>query len=116
MTVHTNGAELKAFFADKTFWPDDVGGGKNTWHDELTLIINDVEDLNPEIAKLQDADRIKITYGDVFIANKSLSVSVENYFKRWKKTTTHTSLLVSVPNEHLEAVKAAVLGAGGGLI
>jgi hypothetical protein len=115
MTVRTNGSELKAFFADKTFWPDDQPGGNNIWHDELTLIINDDEDLNPVVENLLDSDHVKITYGDVYYSNTSLRVSVETYFKRWKKTTTHTSVLVSVPNEHLEAVKAAIIGAGGTL-
>jgi hypothetical protein len=113
MTVRTNGAELKAFFADKTFWPDDQPGGNNIWHDELTLIINDEEDLEPVIDNLHDSDRVKITYGDVYSTAKPHFTSVETYFKRWKKTTTHTSVLVSVPNDNLEAVKAAILGAGG---
>jgi hypothetical protein len=115
MTVHTNGAEIKAFYADKAFWPDRVIDGNNIWHDELTLIVNDVEDFNPVIENLQDSDRVKITYGDVYSTKKPHFTSVETYFRRWKKTTTHTSVLVSVPNEHLEAVKAAILGAGGTL-
>lgn len=115
MTVQTNGAELKAFFADKTFWPDNVTDGNNFWHEELTLIINGDEDLEPLVSTLRDSDHVKITYGDVYSTQKPHFVSVETYFKRWKKTKTNTSLLVSVPNEHLEAVKAAIQAAGGAL-
>jgi len=115
MTVHTNGAEIKAFYGDKDFWPEDDKGRNLVFHEELTLIINGFEDLNPMITTLKDTDQVKITYGDVFAGQNAFLATVEDYFKRWKKTQTHTPLLVSVPNEHLEAVKAAALAAGGQL-
>lgn len=115
MTVRTNGAEIKAFYSDKAFWPEDGEGRNLVWQDELTLITNGFEDLNPSISNLKDTDQVKITYGDVFTGENTFLATVEDYFKRWKKTQTHTPVLVSVPNEHLEAVKAAVVAAGGEL-
>lgn len=114
MATKTNGAELKAFYADGEFWPNSEDSQIGIFHEETVLQVNgDVPD-DVEITDLNDTDSVTILSGVVLDENdRSFEMSFEAYFKKWRKKANTTYLIVSVPNDKADAVKAAIKAAGG---
>lgn len=111
MTTKTSGAELKLFYSDPQFWPNDDG---NTWHEDENVTVNGEEWLG-EYTDVPDDAKIIIDGGIVFsskFASES-EPSFETYFKRWKKQQNTAFIVVEFPKEKQEAVIAAIKAAGG---
>jgi len=110
MATKTNGAELKAFYNDDAYWTDDI------WHEELTLEVNGVErsddfSINED---LKGEDQVTIVDGAVLSNLEDFKDrSFESFFKAWRKQQNTVYLSVAVPKEKLDAVRAAILAAGG---
>ena len=108
MTVKATGAEIKAFM--KSDWD-------GCWMDDYVFEINgteigygfEEEELNPE-------DKVKIISGEIYDEEMSLVCSLESYFKKWRKKQAETVLVVSAPNDKLEAIKIAIAKAGGKIL
>jgi len=116
MAVKCTGAEFKRFYADSKYWiGPEQSKEDHTWHDDGLFYVNDVE--QPEgidTDQLLDTDTVKIEGGVVFgevVGPKE--PSLESYFKRWKKEQTTTAFLVECDIAMVEAVKKAVIAAGG---
>ena len=111
MAKKITGLEFKKFWSDKAFWPD------QTYTDDVVFKVNEkVMDENADIANANDMDLITIENG--FVLESTMYKSCEtpsllSYFRKWQKTQTTSSFLVDCDNSLLEAVKAAVLAAGG---
>lgn len=118
MTTKTTGAELKAFYNDDAFWGKDDAANGDIWHEELVLEVNDVE-MGDEFsinADLKDEDQVKIVDGYIHSTRADFKErTFESYFKAWRKQQGTAYLAVSVPKEKLEAVRAAILAAGGSI-
>ena len=105
------GLEFKKFWSDPAFWPGD------THNDDVLLIVNGkAMDEDAEIEDVNDTDLIKIESG--FVVDSPFYKSGEtpdllSYFKKWQKIQTTVSFLVDCDHALFEAVKAAVLAAGG---
>ena len=117
MPMKTTGAELRAFYNDDTYWQvSNDGNGADIWCDELVLEVNGVEapdsfSINED---LKDEDQVTITYGYVMSSNVDFTDrSFESFFKAWRKKQDTVLLSVSVSKENVEAVRAAILAAGG---
>lgn len=113
MPTKTSGSELKAFYNDDGFW--NPNGEDDVWHEELELEVNGQvmddsfsidEDLKPE-------DQVRIMAGWVQSNDGSVDVSFETYFKRWKKKQDTVFLSVQAPKDKLDAIKEAIIAAGG---
>ncbi|MDD2127038.1 hypothetical protein NP544_26205 [Pseudomonas monteilii] len=113
MPTKTIGSELKAFYNDDGFWKPN--GEDDVWHEELELEVNGQvmddsfsigEDLKPE-------DQVRIMGGWVQSNDGSVDVSFETYFKRWKKKQDTAFLSVQAPKDKLDAIKEAIIAAGG---
>lgn len=108
MTVKATGAEIKAFM--KSDW-DGCG------MDDYVFEINgeevgsefEEEELNPD-------DKVKIIRGDIYNEEWFFVCSLESYFKKWRKKQAETVLVVSAPNDKLEAIKIAIAKAGGKIL
>jgi len=117
MAVKANGAEVKAFYNDKAWWPEGV------WHEEEEIEIDGVaiEEGQVDLGKdLSDISLVKIAGGCVFkeIAGseghttKDLG-SFESYFKKWRAQQKTATFIVSCPKEKLDAIVEAIKAAGG---
>ena len=56
---------------------------------------------------------LTVAGGIVYLKGLEEGPSLEAYFKRWRKRQTTTVLVVEVPHEAADAVRAAVAAAGG---
>lgn len=115
MATKTTGAELKAFYDDKDFWPESIPN-VSIWFEEVTLKVNGLErDQAFSIADdLQVGDEVTILTGCVLSeGERHVDISFEAYFKKWRKLQNNVHLSVSVPKDKLDAVKAAIKAAGG---
>lgn len=117
MATKTTGAELKAFYSDDQYWrktPD--SGSDDVWHEDLVLVVNgaEVDDHFSIEDDLKNDDQVTIVDG--FVTSNIAGfkeVSFESFFKAWRKKQNTAYLSVSVPKEKLEAVRAAIIAAGG---
>lgn len=111
MAVKLTGAEYKAFMDSD--WGD-------CFMDDYVIAINgvDFEQMGGGLEDAEDAmqpsDKVVIKGGDIFTTNESSYVrSLEAHFKLWRKKQTTAILSVECPNDKLDAVKAAIVAAGG---
>ena len=108
MATKTTGAEFKAFYGDKKWWPDGM------WHEDEEITIDG--SLPPDdfdLSSIADGARMVLANGYVTNEENDELGSFEGYFRRWRKKQTTTFLAVEVPHEKAEAVKAAIIAAGG---
>lgn len=110
MTVKMTGSEFKAFYNDPAFWPEDV------WHEDAELSVDGVDQPDGiDDEKLSDTSVVKISEGVVFGPkwDGSDNPSLESYFKSWRKKQSSTFFTVECDKAVFEAVKAAIIAAGG---
>lgn len=109
MTVKMTGSEFKRFYNDPKFWPDDV------WHEDSEFSVDGVEYPDGiDEGKLSDTSVVAISGGVVYGPQwDGNNPSLEAYFKRWRKAQTFTFFTVECDKAVYEAVKAAIIAAGG---
>lgn len=113
MTTKCTGAEYSRFMTDTVFWREG-SGDQYTWFDEAVITINGAEVEDVDLEKLGSADVLTLEGGIVLGPVVGASEpSLETYFKRWKKAQSTTVLCVEMPNDKVEAIKAAIKAAGG---
>lgn len=115
MAVKTTGAELKAFYRDDAYWPDNKEG--NVWHEELVLKVNGVDSEDVDVEALQASDQVTIVAG--WIQSDGIydvERSFESYFKKWRKDQSTVTIAAKIPKEVLDEVKAAIKAAGGTIL
>lgn len=111
-SAKTNGKELKAFYADISMWPDPPG--ECVWHADLIFILNGVEcNGDTDIHDLADDDEITITSGWVQNEPSMVDCDFVDYLDQWRKKQGNVTFSVSAPLDKIEAVKAAIILAGG---
>lgn len=112
MTTKTTGAEIKRFYADPDFWPEDGG---DTWHEEELITIDGTPiDTEKGIAEIPDAAVVTVSGGIVYSPKwDGNEPSFETYFKRWKKKQSTVSIIVECDVAKRDAVVAAIRAAGG---
>ena len=113
MATKTNGAELKKFFDDAEYWNRGQG-----WYDESEFVINDSDEPDYDIdpSNLTSADTVRILAGIYYPGPDARSedgISLETFFKRWRKKQSTTTLVVECSKDHEDAVKTAIKMAGG---
>jgi hypothetical protein len=119
LTTKTHGAELKAFYNDDGYWlktPDSKID--DVWHEELCLLVNDVEQVDDFsiTGDLKDEDRVTIVDGLVTSSRDDFADrTFESFFKTWRKQQNTAYIAVTVPKDKLEAVRAAIKAAGGSI-
>lgn len=107
--VKSTGAEFKRFYNDSTFWPDDV------WHEEEVVTVNGVV-LDGEVSFDAIADDAQVGIEGGIVNSPRLEwkePSFEAYFKRWRKLQSTTTFLVECDRSVVDAVKKAIVAAGG---
>ena len=115
MTVKTTGAEIKRFYHDKDFWPDDNG---DTYHDDEEIFVDGTSlDIEKSILDIPDSAVVRIRGGIVFGPMwDSNEPTFEAYFKQWKKRQTTVTLLIECDVTAADVVAAAIKVAGGKVV
>lgn len=103
MTVKTTGVELKAFYADKTFWPEDSAETRDhTWHDDEEIFVDGVSfDRDNNISEIADNAKVQLAGGIVFGPKwaEGDGPSFEGYFKQWRRIQNTAFLAVTVSKD-----------------
>lgn len=109
MPTKTTGSEIKKFYSDPAFWPD------NAWHEDELLLVDGAE-LSPDsdISSIPDAALVTVE-GGIVLGLPGDEPSFETHFRRWRKAQNTVSLLVECDKGSLDAVRAAIRAAGGRL-
>lgn len=116
MATKTTGAELKRFYTDAAYWPEDNG---NTYHEEEYVEVNGIPlGDDASITDIADDAVVKIEGGIVFSDRweHDRAPSFETYFKRWKKEQNTASIVVECDKAKLDAVMEAIKAAGGKVV
>ena len=112
MTARTNGAEFKAYYNDKSVWPE------GWWHEDAIITVNgadiDCADYDEQYDMGSVGDDAIITISDGCIYKYDgipIAISMETHFKRWLKAQAVERVVVEVDKaskaELLEAIKRA---------
>lgn len=110
MAVKCTGAEYKAFISsdwgDGVYMDDYAIAINGEKYDQLEGGLEDAEE------NLQPGDKVVIMEGGIY-QDSGYVRSLESHFKLWRKKQATAFLAVECPNDKLEAVKAAIVAAGG---
>ena len=109
MTVKATGAEWQKFYTDAAFWPE------GAWHeDEEITIDGDPWPEDQDLAHPPAVGKMTVSGGIVRLSEDALDgQSLEAYFRRWKKLQDTVFLGIEVHKDRAEAVRIAVVAAGG---
>jgi len=108
--IKTTGAEWKAFNADNTYW------GEFYMEDEVITVNGEpVDEYSFDVESLNDADKVTVDGGWVAdqAAGSDKEYNLNTFFNRWRKQQTTEFLSVEVQKEKADAVRAAIVAAGG---
>ena len=95
MTV-TTGADLKKFWSDKTIWTE-IAFVENLLIRANSQAIDDPSDI-------EDSDVVEIVDGDYCCGD--YDESLPKVFEDWQKNQAMTNILLNVPTDKLEEIKA----------
>ena len=111
MTVKMTGAEYKSFMTED--WHDGY------YMDDYAIAINgEVFDaIESGLASaeevMQATDKVAIVEGAVFDKDDAYVSTLETYFKTWRKARTTTTIVVECPKDKIDAIRSAIISAGG---
>ena len=117
MMVKRTGHEWNSFYKDETAWP------KGAWHEDETIKVDGkVVDEDFDLTDVRATAEVSLSGGIVYFDNPLVAdyfdqtqnaPSLEAHFKQWRKRQNTTNMVVEVANEKAEAVRAAIVAAGG---
>jgi hypothetical protein len=108
--IKTTGAEIKAFWNDQTYW-----GECAVEEEVVTVNGKEIAEGEFDTRDLLDNDRVTIDGGFVWDQRDEFEFDCDlsTFFRRWRKQQTTAFLAVEVPKEKADAVRAAIVAAGG---
>jgi hypothetical protein len=109
--IKTTGAELKQFWAneDPEFWPEESHIDGMWWR------INGTEKDDVEPHELADTDIVEAE-GAIIYPLQDTDKDFAGVMKKWRKTHTHTTLVVELPKEHHAALGEFLKGLKGKIV
>lgn len=113
MTAKTTGAELKRFYADKEFWPDNG----DLYHEDECITV-DGADLPSHVGidQIPDGANVTVAHGCIVGLSDGDEPSFEAYFKRWRKKQTTASFVVECDIDKREALVALIKANSGKVV
>lgn len=108
--IKTTGAEWKTFNADNVYW------GEFYMEDEMVTVNGEpVDEHTLDVDTLADSDKLTVDGG--WVADQTpgsdKEYNLETFFRRWQKQQSTAFLAVEVPKEKVDAVREAIVAAGG---
>lgn len=111
MAVKTSGAEWKRYYTDTSVWPD------GWWHEHEEITVDGVTDEERAPSEIEDGAVVVIKGGIIFKGGyDSPGMSVEDHFRKWRKTQTTEFLIVEVSKNQAEHVVSAIVKASGKIV
>ena len=113
MTIKTNGLIWKRYYSDGNAWPD------GWFHEDEIVIVNGIVDDDEEciLSDIPDDAVVSVSGGAIYNADSELQrLSVEGHFRKWLKKQQSVSVLVEVHKNNLDALKSAIVAAGGKIV
>jgi len=109
MSIKVTGAEWNRFHGDDAAWPE------GSWYDDVEMLIDGIAlDDGADLSSLPEESQITLNGGFVVMSEGYRDrKSLEAHFKAWRKKQTTVFFTCSAPREMSEAIKAAILAAGG---
>jgi hypothetical protein len=108
MVVKVIGSEWKRFYADDEAWP------AGAWHEgEEITIDGNATPYDFDFSAVPDSATLTVTGGVVYLNGFGKGSSLSAHFKRWRKRQKISVLVVEVPHEATDSVRAAIAAAGG---
>lgn len=110
--IKTTGAIWNRFYADKAAWPE------GAYHDDTLLAINGKDDPDGELEKLPLDATVEIRCGYVIFPDGTDS-DLGEHFTKWLEEQSGTGVAMGsfrASKDKLQAVRLAILAAGGELI
>lgn len=110
MSIKITGAEWNRFYGDDAAWPD---GG---YLEFAELLVDGVafDADNGELTSFPEHAEVTLLDGWMFKSERDASgKSLVPYFKAWRKKQNTVFFTCSAPKDLSEALKAAILAAGG---
>lgn len=111
-TVTTTGAVWNSFYSDKAAWPEGV------YHDDTLLAINGKEDPDGVLETLPLDAFVEIRCGYVIFPDGS-DADLGEHFTKWQIEQSGLGVTLGsfrVPKDKFDAVRQAIVAAGGELI
>ena len=111
-TVKTTGAVWNIFYADKEAWPE------GAYHDDTLLAINGKDDPDGELENLPLDATVEIRCGYVMFPDGA-DRDLGEHFEKWLAEQSGQGIVIGsfrVTNDKVDAVRQAILAAGGELI
>lgn len=108
-SIKTTGAEWKRFYNDKQAWPE------GAYHDDTVVAVDHLIDPNQDLSEVADNVILDVQGGDFYLKDGTHTDLVD-YFSEWLKKQTTSCGVFESPKDKFEAVKAAILAAGGSLV
>lgn len=118
MSINTTGRDFKRFYNDDAVWKP-PGSKEGAYFDDVAIYVdgNDWEDTGKDYTDIPDDAKVSFSggswYPDQTTAAQYEGRNFETVFKKWRKAQTHTTIIVEVALENIDAMKAAVTAAGG---
>jgi len=113
MTIKTNGLIWKRYYSDFGAWPE------GWFHEDEILTVNGIvaDDEEYILSDIPDDAVVSVSGGAIYNADSELQrLSVEGHFRKWLKKQQVASVLVEVHKNNLDALKAAIVTAGGKIV
>lgn len=114
MTIKITGSEFKRFYSDEKFWPEDG----DIYHEDVHMEVNGVFSDGIDVDTLLDTDIVTLKGG--FVLSETWEdgdgPTMEEYFKQWRESQNIVAIFVECDTSVAEAVKAAIIKAGGKIL
>lgn len=110
--IKTIGSVWNKFYADKTAWPE------GAYHDDTLLAINGKKEPDCDYENLPQDAIVEIVSGYVMFEDGS-DGDLAEHFKKWLDKQTGQGTVYgafSASTDKLEAIRAAIVAAGGTLL
>ena len=110
--IKTTGSIWNQFYADKAAWPE------GAYHDDTLLVINGKEDPDAEFENLAMDSTVEIRCGCVFFPDGT-DADLGEHLTKWLEEQSGLGVAMGsfrAPKDKLQAVRLAILAAGGELI
>ena len=96
--MRTNGATWKAYLDS---WPE------GQWFDDCDATVNGTHINDIDEKDIPDTAQVTFTCGAVFVdENDQEGFALPAHFRRWQKSLTHVSLVISIPKDKQDELKA----------
>ncbi|MEJ6002501.1 hypothetical protein [Paucibacter soli] len=106
MSITLTGAQFKRYYEDPAWWPD------GAFHDDNEIFVNGTKTDDLDVESMKDTDKVEIR-GGIVCYDDGDDMDMVSHASEWLKAQSTAALMIEAPLDKLDAIKAAVIAAGG---